>query len=111
MELWDAKTFASVRTFTGHTKGVYAAISGNGRAVVSAGKDGTLKAWEIDWIYEFPGWMDWDERAAPYIQQFLRLYDDEAGEKIDRLENILRNNALGYLRAGSLRSRLKKTRG
>lgn len=123
MELWDAKTFASVRTFTGHAQGVCAAISDNGRAVVSAGKDGTLKAWEIDWIYEFPGWQEWDAQAAPYFQQFLKLYEKKTGDVsatmnnilhdsvlAERLSNILSNNGLGYLRIDSILERLKHMR-
>lgn len=109
-ELWDAKTFASVRTFTGHKQGICAAISNNGRTVVSAGKDGTMKAWEIDWIYEFPGWQDWDEQAAPYMRQFMPFNDEQSFSQIERLKYILQNNALGYLRENSLRERLMKMR-
>ena len=123
MELWDAKTFTSVRTFTGHTQGVYATISDNGRAVVSAGKDGTLKAWEVDWIYEFPGWQEWDAQATPYLQQFLSLYDKKTGDAsetmnnilhdtalVERLSQILCNNGLGFLRIDSMLERLKRMR-
>lgn len=108
MELWDAREKQSIRTFTGHKDGVCAAISANGRAVVSGGKDGTIKPWEIDWIYEFPGWSNWDEQAAPFFEQFVRLYGAESEAHIGLLMNALRNNGFGYIREPAVRARLRE---
>lgn len=108
MELFDAEKLESLRTFTGHADGICSSISPNGRAVVSGGKSGTLKVWEIDWVYEFPGWSDWDENAQPYFDQFYRLYGEESGEKIDLLINTLQNNGFGYLKYSAVRARLIK---
>ncbi len=108
MELFDAENKKSLRMFTGHTDGICSAISQNGRAVVSGGKSGTLKVWEIDWAYEFPGWSDWDDQAQPYFEQFYQIYGSESVEKIDLLMNTLQNNGLGYLKYSAVRSRLMK---
>ncbi|MEN6594382.1 MAG: serine/threonine-protein kinase [Clostridiaceae bacterium] len=111
MELFDSEKHLSLRTFSGHTDGVCSSISQNGRAVVSGGKQGTLKVWEIDWVYEFPGWTDWDDQAAPYFEQHIQLYGSECEDKIDLLINTLQNNGFGCLRFSAVRSRLQKMCG
>ncbi len=108
MELWDTREMQSIRTFTGHKSGGCAAISANGCAVVSGGKDGTLKPWEIDWVYEFPGWSDWDEQAAPLFEQFVRLHGAQSEANIDLLMNTLRNSGFGYIREAAVRRRLRE---
>lgn len=108
MELFDTEKQESLRMFTGHTDGICSVISQNGRAIVSGGKSGTLKVWEIDWMYEFPGWSDWDEEAQPYFDQFCKLYGSECVDKIDLLINTLQNNGFGYLKYSAVRSRLMK---
>jgi len=47
------------------------AISPEVRYCLSGSFDKTLKLWELDWAYEFPGWAEWDAGAEPYLQHFL----------------------------------------
>jgi WD40 repeat protein/serine/threonine protein kinase len=108
MELWDAEQMRSIRTFTGHKDGVCFSISANAHMVVSGGKDGTIKPWEIDWIYDFPGWSDWDARAQPLFEQFVRLHGEQSEAQIQLLMNTLRNNGFGYLREAAVRRKLRE---
>jgi hypothetical protein len=48
-------------------------ISPDGSWVLAGTGDGTLRLWELDWDYAFPGWADWDEAARPYLEAFLTL--------------------------------------
>ena len=61
--------------FEGHTYSVESvAISPDGRWGLSVSWDTTLRLWELDWEYEFPGWADWSEGAQPYLTNFLTLH-------------------------------------
>jgi WD40 repeat protein len=64
VKLWDVlgKKPRLITTFTGHSSSVYSvSISPDNRIIYSAGRDGTIKAWEISsrqclyTIYMLPG--------------------------------------------------------
>ena len=57
------------------------AISPDCRWVVSGGKDGSVRLWELDWNYEFPGWAAFDEGARPYLWNFLERQRMRQGGK------------------------------
>jgi WD40 repeat protein len=72
LKLWEVSTARCVRTLEGHTNPVkLACLSGDGRWALSGSKDTTLRLWELDWEYEFPGWSDWDEGARSHLVNFL----------------------------------------
>ena len=74
------ETGRCVRIFKGHggyVTGV--SLSAEGRWALSGSDDKTLRLWELDWQYEFPGWADWDGGARPYLETFLAQQTSYAG--------------------------------
>jgi len=88
--------------------------------MVSGSWDETVRIWGLDWEYEFPDPVEWDEGARPYLEIFLTLhtpYDpdglsrvgvpswDEAG--FDQLVAELGLRGYGWLRPAGVRARLE----
>jgi WD40 repeat protein/serine/threonine protein kinase len=75
LRVWDLASGECLCTLQGHTAKVYdVAISPDGLRVVSGSEDTTLRVWDLDWDYEFPDLVDWDEGARPYLEIFLTLH-------------------------------------
>jgi WD40 repeat protein len=136
IQLWDAMTGRCVRTLDGHTNHVTGVcLSSDNRFVLSVGMDQTVRLWELDWEYEFPGWADWDDGARPYLEDFLTAHTPYAatlppswqtsGEEIElaltrrgrvtwadadfqRLLTNLENCGYGWLRPEGIRKKLKE---
>ena len=61
-----------LRTFQGHTGEVSSvSLSADGRFALSGSNDKTVRLWELDWDLEARDPVDWDERALPYLKNFL----------------------------------------
>jgi WD40 repeat protein/serine/threonine protein kinase len=52
------------------SKHLCAAISPDGRYLI----DERLCLMQLQWDFEFPGWQDWDDRARPYLENFLTIH-------------------------------------
>jgi WD40 repeat protein len=110
--LWDLATGKCLRTLEGHTDGVISiCISPDCRYGLSGSSDHTLRLWEFDWEYEFPGPKDWDEGARPYLEIFLTLHMRVGLDGISRVGKPIWNDddfkkllvELGYRGYGWLR--------
>jgi hypothetical protein len=95
-------------------------MSADGHWIVSASLDGTIRAWELDWDYEFPEPADWDDGADPYLEIFLALHTPVAPDGVSRegapawsdedvaaLLAELGMRGYGWLRPAGVRARLK----
>ncbi len=47
-------------------------LSPDGHFLLSVCDDGFLRLWRLDWEYEFPTMVNWDERAKPFLENFLK---------------------------------------
>jgi WD40 repeat protein len=73
--LWDRAAGVSLRSFTGHLGPVSSvAITPDAHLIVSAGEDGTLRLWALDWDYELVEAADWYVGAQSYVVEFLRAH-------------------------------------
>lgn len=64
-------------------------FSPDGRYAIYTAKnrwDFTLRVWELDWDYEFPEPVDWDEGARPYLETFLILHTPSDPDDFHRNE-------------------------
>jgi WD40 repeat protein len=129
IRVWDVPSGRRVCLLRGHAGAVSAvAIGLQGRTVASGGDDGVVRIWQLDWDYQFPEPIDWDERARPYLENLLRLQSSPlpgAGavervpegakharpwseEDFDRLIVTLGYCGFGWLRAAGVRKRLEE---
>lgn len=118
--VWDLTSGALLHSLEGHTGPVWAlAVSPDGRLIVSAGDDDAVRVWELDWEYEFPDPVDWDDGATTYLEMFLARYrprslnevtDDDvsawAEEDVQRLLTELGWRGFGWLRPEGVRAKL-----
>jgi WD40 repeat protein/serine/threonine protein kinase len=75
LKLWDLSNGRCVRTFEEHGRAVTSVVlSADGRYGLSGSEDGTMKLWELDWEHEFPGWINWDDGALPWLTNSLTLH-------------------------------------
>jgi hypothetical protein len=104
LKLWDIDTGECLRTFEGHTTVVFCP---DGRFALSGSKDKTLKLWQFDWEYKFPGWADWDDGAEPYLQIFLTLHLEYTEEDVQKLLTELQYRGYGWLHSEGVLKKLK----
>jgi len=80
VQLWELPSGRCHRTVEGHAAAVNAVdLCLDGRWLVSGGDDKSLRLWELNWDYEFPGWRDWDDGARPHLSNFLTRHTPPCG--------------------------------
>ena len=71
--LWELEGGHCVLRLEGHTTQIWSvALDREVHHALTCSLDGTVLLWELDWEYEFPEPADWDERARPFLDTFLR---------------------------------------
>jgi len=85
LRIWNIRT-GQGQVIGEHWYGIKAvAFSQDGRCAFSAGLDGTIKVWALDWDYDFPDPADWDEGAQPYLDIFLTLHTPYGPDGLSRV--------------------------
>lgn len=51
-----------------------------------------------DYAYAFPGWVDWDESAMPYLQGFIVRHPEWTENDFVNFIELLQNHGFGYTR-------------
>jgi WD40 repeat protein/peroxiredoxin len=88
--LWDVATGKLVREFEGHTAdGVLAAVSHEGRRLVSSGKDDSLRLWDVTtgreiWTQDVPG----EQIARLTFSPDERLILTSGGDRMLRVRDV-----------------------
>ena len=124
MRVWDMVSGECLRTLEGHTDEVTSvAISSDGQVVLSRSKDKTICVWSLEWEYDFPLATDWDDRAQPYLENFIKLhipsdqnnpnwigFPDWEEKEFEQLLIELGYRGFGWLRPEGVRKRLEDMR-
>ena len=81
IRLWEVGSGHSCRTVEGHAGVVTClALSGDMRWIFSATDDGKLWLRELDWNYDFPEPVDWDDAALSLLEVFLTVHAPVSGD-------------------------------
>ncbi len=116
LKLWELATGRCLRTFEGHVHGVNSVhLSPDGRHALSGSWDNKLRLWYLDWELEDREPADWDERARPYLETFVRCQaltrkGRAVGTEKDlkRLLTTLGHAGYGWLRPEGVRRKLEE---
>lgn len=74
VRLWEVAPGNCLQIIEAHRTTVYAAVfSPDGQYLLSGSADKTCKLWVLDWELMERSFADWDERARPYLENFLVL--------------------------------------
>jgi len=84
------------------------ALSPTGRFLLLGNSDGDIHLWELDWEYEFPEPLGWDEGARPYLEFFLARQEGRPWEEEDfqDLLSTLDHQGYGWLKEEGVRREL-----
>jgi len=80
-------------------------ISPSGNRVFAVNEH-SLKAFYIDRIYSFPGFVDWDERVLPYAERFVSLHSAWTEHDLEEFYKELEYRGYGCIRREGIRQKL-----
>ena len=67
-------------------------------------------SYRLSYTYSFPGWADWDDGAAPYLDSFAFSHPNESPSDVQELARELQSRGFGWLRPDAVNERLRLTR-
>lgn len=112
-KLWDIDTKKCIQTFEMTDVNAMSPVKSvcfsqdNTKIAMTNGKE--VLIYDLDYDIYFPGWNDWDEGAEPYLNLFLRLYQDWP---VDEIKNILipvlQNRGYGWLSPKGIEEKLEE---
>ncbi len=62
----------------------------------------------INWIYQFPGWADWNSAALPFLERLIKIKPTPSKADIDDLMLILQNHDLGWIRREGIEKKIEE---
>jgi WD40 repeat protein len=116
LKVWDAGNGACLKTTDAHTSTVTSvSFSPEGRFALTCGADGVARVWFLDWEPAPRPKEDWDERARPFLEVFLRLRQPDgegppqwADEDLWTLSDDLSQRGFGWIPESRLRRELEQ---
>ena len=67
-------------------------------------------SYRLSYTYSFPGWADWDDGAAPYLDSFAFSHPNERPSDVQELARELQSRGFGWLRPDAVNERLRLMR-
>jgi len=105
--LLNAVNGSVLLTLNEHVKAVNAVCFAPDDCMLLTGSsDFSFCLFELDWDYEFPGFVDWDEGAKPYLEIFLTLHPKWTENDEEELVAELQTRGYGYIRPEGVRAKL-----
>jgi WD40 repeat protein len=106
IKLWDMGSQCCIRTFEGFGTWIYqVSFNQDGTKIIAGGGNGII-IYDLNYELSFPGWLDWDDGALPYLQTFLTLHPVYTEEDFQSLIIDLQNHGYGWLRPLGVRAKL-----
>jgi WD40 repeat protein len=108
MQLWNTKTGKCVKTLLNNTfiDNVFFSLDGT---KIGMKDKRQVTIYTIEWDMIFPGWVDWDEGAHPYLDIFLKLHPHWTNGDFDNtLIPDLQRRGYGWLRPEGVKVKLEE---
>jgi predicted Zn finger-like uncharacterized protein len=119
IKIWELLTGKCLSTLRGHIERIDSiAISPDGKRLLSGSPElpvysnptsQLLKLWHIDWNYEFPEEIGWDEQVRPYLEIFLEKYKGNWTENNwENFKRELQLRGFGWVSSKEVRNKLEE---
>lgn len=113
VSVWNTQEAREIYRIQGHASAVKCMdLSEDDTHLLTGDANGGITIWALDWEHAFPGFVDWDEGARPYLEDFLRLHESPKNADFEKLIKDLQICGYGWLRPEGMRKKLMEaTRG
>jgi len=79
IRIWNRQHATSAKTLKLHTGTVSGlAVDYSATRLVSVGEDSTVRGWNIEWGYEFPGWREEAPQLDDYVRTLMNVHSPKA---------------------------------